>query len=184
MVFNIIDFSNYEVTKGGIVYNRYHKPVRRKWLGDHIYVTLNDTNNKIRTVRVDKLVYQTYIENPPYDYELEHIDGNQANCKLENLKYININKEDETSMKLIVEGTQQEIKQESLKNVSTKLSQHNLRLTPNENDVLPISVVKQTCQLESHDWKVFKQELQTCGVKEKRTSKARLLTNLELIKEN
>lgn len=91
---------------------------------------------------------------------------------------------DETSMKLIVEGTQQEIKQESLKNVSTKLSQHNLRLTPNENDVLPISVVKQTCQLEGHDWKVFKQELQTCGVKEKRTSKASMLTNLELIKED
>lgn len=91
---------------------------------------------------------------------------------------------DETSMKLIVEGTQQEIKQESLKNVSTKLSQHNLRLTPNENDVLPISVVKQTCQLEGHDWKVFKQELQTCGVKEKRTSKVRMLTNLELIKED
>lgn len=196
MVFNIIEFSNYEVTKGGIVYNRYHKPVRRKWLGDHIYVTLNDTNNKIRTVRVDKLVYQTYIENPQHDYELEHIDGNQANCKLENLKYININKEDETIMKLIFEGTQQQIKQEmedwlnelnkqeSLKNVSTKLSQHNLWLTPNENDVLPISVVKQTCQLEGHDWKVFKQELQTCGVKEKRTSKACMLTNLELIKED
>lgn len=89
MVFNIIEFSNYEVTKGGIVYNRYHKPVRRKWLGDHIYVTLNDTNKKIRTVRVDKLVYQTYVQNPPYKYDLEHIDGNDANCKLENLKYIN-----------------------------------------------------------------------------------------------
>lgn len=98
MDFNIMEFSNYEVTKGGIVYNRYHKPVRRKWLGDHIYVTLNDTNNK--------------------------------------------------------------------------------------TDTLPISVVKQRCQLAGHDWKVFKQELQTCGVKEKRTNKARLLTNLELIKED
>ena len=88
MVFNIIKFSNYEVTKGGIVYNRYHKSVRRKWVGNHIHVTLNDTNKKARTVRVDKLVYQTYVQNPPYKYELEHIDGDEANCRLENLKYI------------------------------------------------------------------------------------------------
>lgn len=73
---------------------------------------------------------------------------------------------------------------ESLNNVSTKLSQHNIKLTNSETDTLPVSVVKQRCQLEGHDWKVFKQELQTCGVKEKRTSKARLLTNLELIKED
>lgn len=88
MVFNIIEFSNYQVTKGGIVYNKYNKPTRRKWVGNHIYTKINDVNNKQRLVRVDKLVYQTYIENPPNDYDLEHIDGNDANCKLENLKYI------------------------------------------------------------------------------------------------
>lgn len=98
-------------------------------------------------------------------------------------------------MKLIFEGTSQQIKQEmehwlnevnkqeSLNNVSTKLSQHNLRLTQNENDMLPLGFVKQACQLEAHEWKVFKQELQTCGVKEKRTSKVRLLTNITFIKE-
>lgn len=99
-------------------------------------------------------------------------------------------------MKLIFEGTSQQIKQEmehwlnevnkqeSLNNVSTKLSQHNLRLTQNENDMLPLGFVKQACQLEAHEWKVFKQELQTCGVKEKRTSKVRVLTNLKLIEED
>lgn len=99
-------------------------------------------------------------------------------------------------MKLIFEGTSQQIKQEmehwlnevnkqeSLNNVSTKLSQHNLRLTQNENDMLPLGFVKQACQLEAHEWKVFKQELQTCGVKEKRTSKVRVLTNLKRIKED
>lgn len=99
-------------------------------------------------------------------------------------------------MKLIFEGISQQIKQEmehwlnevnkqeSLNNVSTKLSQHNLRLTQNENDMLPLGFVKQVCQLEAHEWKVFKQELQTCGVKEKRTSKVRVLTNLKLIKED
>lgn len=88
MIFNIIEFSNYEVTKGGIVYNRYHKPIRRKWVGNNIYTTIYDTNKNARTVRVDKLVYQTYVQNPPYNYELEHIDGDAANCRLENLKYI------------------------------------------------------------------------------------------------
>jgi len=99
-------------------------------------------------------------------------------------------------MKLIFEGTSQQIKQEmehwlnevnkqeSLNNVSTKLSQHNLRLTQNENDMLPLGFVKQACQLDAHEWKVFKQELQTCGVKEKRTSKTRLLTHLTFIKED
>jgi hypothetical protein len=99
-------------------------------------------------------------------------------------------------MKLIFEGTSQQIKQEmehwlnevnkqeSLNNVSTKLSQHNLRLTQNENDMLPLGFVKQACQLEAHEWKVFKQELQTCGVKEKRTSKVRVLTNLKRIEED
>lgn len=98
-------------------------------------------------------------------------------------------------MKLIFEGTSQQIKQEMerwlnevnkqepLNNVSTKLSQHSIRLTQNEKDVLPLSFVKQACQLEKREWKVFKQELQTCGVKEKRTSKVRVLTNLKLIKE-
>lgn len=99
-------------------------------------------------------------------------------------------------MKLIFEGTSQQIKQEmehwlnevnkqeSLNNVSTKLSQHNLRLTQNENNMLPLGFVKQACQLDAHEWKVFKQELQTCGVKEKRTSKTRLLTHLTFIKED
>ncbi|WZP34465.1 HNH endonuclease [Enterococcus phage vB_Efm10_KEN22] len=94
MVFNIIEFSNYQVTKGGIVYNRHNKPTKRKWVGNHIYTKINDVNNKQRLVRVDKLVYQTYVQNPPYDYELEHIDGDEANCKLENLKYIPLNKKE------------------------------------------------------------------------------------------
>lgn len=99
-------------------------------------------------------------------------------------------------MKLIFEGTSQQIKQEmehwlnevnkqeSLNNVSTKLSQHNLRLTQNENDMLPLGFVKQACQLEGRDWKLFKQELEKCGVKQKRTSKVRVLTNLKRIKED
>lgn len=67
--------------------------------------------------------------------------------------------------------------------VTHKLSQHNLRLTQNENDMLPLGFVKQACQLEGRDWLLFKQELETCGVKQKRTNKVRLLTNITFIKE-
>ena len=67
--------------------------------------------------------------------------------------------------------------------VTHKLSQHNIRLTQNENYVLPLSLVKQACQLNGRDWTLFKHELEKCGVKQKRTNKVRLLTNLTFIKE-
>lgn len=104
-------------------------------------------------------------------------------------------------MKVIFTGTPQQIKKEmeqwlinnqlktelnkqgSLNNVSTKLSQHHITLTQNEKDVLPITLVKQACQLYGHEWKVFKKELETYGVKEKRTNKFRVLTNLKLKEE-
>lgn len=181
MKFNIMEFSNYQVTKGGIVYNRYHKPVRRKWLGDHIYVTLNDTNKKIRTVRVDKLVYQTYVQNPPYNYDLEHIDGNDANCNLENLNYISSKQK---GVNKYESNNQEPTHDEKLEDrVTTKLSQHHIKLTQNDNDVLSLGFVKHACQLEKRDWTIFKQELEKCGVKQKRTSNARILTNLKLIEE-
>lgn len=182
MVFNIIEFSNYEVTKGGIVYNRYHRRVKRRWFSNHIYVQIKDANKNSRKVRVDKLVYQTYVQNPPYNYDLEHIDGNDANCKLENLKYISPKQK---GVNKYESNNQEPTHDETLEDrVTHKLSQHNITLTQNEKDVLPISLVKKACQLKAHDWKVFKQELQTCGVKEKRAAAGRYLTNLKLRKED
>ena len=100
-------------------------------------------------------------------------------------------------MKVSFEGTPQQIRTEMLQwlskdqkrtavkyRVIRKLSQHNIKLTQNENDVLPLSLVKQACQLEGRDWKLFKQELDKCGVKQKRTNKVRVLTNLTVIKED
>lgn len=68
--------------------------------------------------------------------------------------------------------------------VTHTLSQHNIRLTQNENDVLPLSLVKQACQLNGRDWTLVKHELEKCGVKQKRTSKVRVLTNLKCIEED
>lgn len=103
-------------------------------------------------------------------------------------------------MKVTFTGTPQQIKKEMIQwlstnqekthnntvedNVTPKLNQHNIKLTQNDNDVLPTNLVKQACQLSGRDWKLFKHELETCGVKEKRTSKIRLLTNLKIIEED
>ena len=99
-------------------------------------------------------------------------------------------------MKVTFEGTPQQIRIEMLQWLSKdqkstavkyrlfrKLSKHNIKLTQNENDVLPLAFVKQACQLNGSDWILFKQDLEKCGVKQKRTSKARVLTNLIYIKE-
>ena len=75
-------------------------------------------------------------------------------------------------------------KQDLLNKVATKLIQHNIRLTQKEQDLLPLGFVKQVCQLEGHDWRLFKQELEACDVKQKRTTKSRMLTNLKLIEED
>lgn len=92
MIFNIVEFSKYRVSRDGILYNKYNRSIRRKWVGDNIYVQILDNFNNVRTVRLDKLVYQTYVQNPPYEYDLEHIDGNQANCNVENLFFKKIDK--------------------------------------------------------------------------------------------
>ena len=163
---------------------------------------LFEVTDKAHYVKYNELVEMAHNQGLNINelcYELCQLEGVKmkwSNQRCNQGRIYGLKIKEETGMKLIFEGTQQQIKQEmeqrlnelnkqeSLNNVSTKLSQHNLRLTQNEKDVLPVSVVKQLCQLEGHDWKVFKQELQTCGVKEKRTSNARLLTNLELIKED
>lgn len=100
-------------------------------------------------------------------------------------------------MKVTFNGTPQQVRQEmeewlSNNQVDTnindevllQLNKHGLKLTDSETDTLPVSVVKQTCQLEGYDWKVFKEELYQLGVKQKRTNKFRMLTNLEFIKED
>lgn len=95
-------------------------------------------------------------------------------------------------MKVTFAGTPQQIKKEmeqwlSNNQVDTnindrvllQLTKQGLKLTNSEADTLPVSVVKQTCQLEGNEWFEFLSQLEQLGVKKKRTSKARILTNLE-----
>lgn len=100
-------------------------------------------------------------------------------------------------MKVTFNGTPQQVRQEMeewLRNnqvdtnindeVLLQLTKHGLKLTNSETDTLPVSVVKQLCQLEGNEWREFLFQLEQLGVKKTRTSKSRLLTNLELNKED
>lgn len=100
-------------------------------------------------------------------------------------------------MKVIFEGTPQQIRKEMLQWVTDnqvendvkdsalrELRQHNLILTNNMTDKLPQSQVKQLCQLEGQEWFVFLDQLQQLGVKKKRTPNTRVLTNLKIIDDS
>lgn len=100
-------------------------------------------------------------------------------------------------MKVTFNGTPQQVRQEmeqwlSNNQVDTnitdsvllQLSKRDLKLTNSETDTLPQTMVKQLCQLKGNEWREFLGQLEQLGVKKKRTNKSRLLTNLELIKED
>lgn len=100
-------------------------------------------------------------------------------------------------MKVTFNGTPQQVRQEmeqwlSNNQVDTnitdsvllQLTKRGLKLTNSETDTLPQTMVKQLCQLKCNEWREFLGQLEQLGVKKKRTNKSRLLTNLELIKED
>lgn len=79
------EFKTYNITKEGYVLNRRGKSVRKLWSNDNVVVSLKSIDGKAKRVRLDKLIYQRYNGNIASTYELEHLDGNNFNCKLENL---------------------------------------------------------------------------------------------------
>lgn len=100
-------------------------------------------------------------------------------------------------MKVTFNGTPQQVRQEmeqwlSNNQVDTnindrvllQLTKHGLRVTNSDTDTLHASFVKQVCQLEGKEWVEFLGQLKQLGVKKKATSKSRILTNLEFIKED
>lgn len=159
---------------------------------------VTDNTHYVRYNEVVEIALKHNLHINKLSYELSQLKGVElkwSGKQFTHRRFYGLKIKDELTMKVIFEGTQQQIKQEmeqwlnelnkqeSLNNVSTKLSQHNITLTQNENDVLPMRFVKQTCQLKGHEWTLFKHELQSCGVKEKRTNKFRVLTNLKLKEE-
>lgn len=79
----------YMITEDGRVYNdktgRYLKPQHNK----KGYLVVRVTVNKIKhTIRIHREVAKAFIENPLNKPQVNHIDGNKENNKVENLEWV------------------------------------------------------------------------------------------------
>lgn len=84
----VCGFENYLINcKGQIVNTSTHKLLRFSERNGYLRVNLSQ-NNKQHQLSVHRLVYETFIGSIPKDMLVDHIDGNRANNKLNNLRLV------------------------------------------------------------------------------------------------
>ena len=82
-------YPNYYVTKEGLVFssksNKYLKPSfdKQGYARVGIYVG----NYKTKTIKVHRIVAETFIDNPKNKKDVNHIDGNKSNNNVLNLEW-------------------------------------------------------------------------------------------------
>jgi len=81
-------FSNYSITKDGVITNLKTGQVKSQWIGAngyrHVDLYLNNKGTKIATHR---LLATHFIPNPENKRTVNHIDGNKLNNSLSNLEW-------------------------------------------------------------------------------------------------
>ena len=78
----------YKITRGAYIENRFDKEMKQSNHGQgYKLVTLTDRNGKSNTKRVHRLVAETYIPNPDGHKQVNHIDGDKANNRVDNLEW-------------------------------------------------------------------------------------------------
>ena len=85
----ITNFPNYEVSNLGQVRNITTNKLKACRV-DHFGYKCTDlyNNGKSKTIKVHKLVAESFIGNRPLNCEINHIDGNKQNNKVNNLEYV------------------------------------------------------------------------------------------------
>lgn len=82
-------YENYAVSNYGAVRNtkrnRHIRPFKDK--NGYMLVNLYDAENRMRTLKVHRLVLAAFVPNVDMKEQVNHIDGNKANNCLENLEW-------------------------------------------------------------------------------------------------
>jgi hypothetical protein len=81
------DFPPYEISILGRVRNGETKRILKQ-IKDPYGFALVHFHFQNRYFRIHRLMAETFLELPPYSYEIEHLDGNRMNNALENLRVI------------------------------------------------------------------------------------------------
>ncbi len=87
ILIQIKDYDNYFINNYGTVYNKHLKELRKeKTKGGYLRVTLYK-NGKQKHFLIHRLVAQAFIPNPKNLPEVNHIDNNPVNNRVENLAW-------------------------------------------------------------------------------------------------
>lgn len=84
------EFPDFEVSNFGQLRNSITKKIYKQWINHKGYcqvcVSLGSRSKK-KTFKMHKAVAETFIPNPENKPEVNHIDGNKANAKFDNLEW-------------------------------------------------------------------------------------------------
>lgn len=85
----IEEFPNYEITRSGMIRNKTTNKIKKISKGYRGYPVVSlrkDGKMYLRTIHI--LLARTFIPNPENKPEINHIDGDKTNYKLENLEWV------------------------------------------------------------------------------------------------
>lgn len=87
-----LNLSQYSITTNGDIFSRRSNTFLRGWIGSWGYrcVGLTDDNGKVLQIPVHILMAKVWLKNPDPDKytQVNHIDGDKLNPKLENLEWV------------------------------------------------------------------------------------------------
>lgn len=85
----IDNFPNYEITRDGKVYNKDGKLLKQEETRKgYLRVSLNNETLKRKRESVHRLVAETFIPNPNNYSQVDHINENKKDNRVENLRWV------------------------------------------------------------------------------------------------
>lgn len=89
MVKKIKDFDNYYITKDGKVFSIISNKYLKQYLGTNGYYQVDlRKNNKTYKLTIHRLLALTYIDNPNNLRDVDHINENKLDNRVENLQWV------------------------------------------------------------------------------------------------